>query len=268
MSINFKEQVNSLETRIKIHDKYGSKNIDQWMIKKVHLKEKKIILDLGCGDGKQILAINSYYKNKIKKKNYKIVGLDEHKNLVNNANLKIKNKRIKFKVGDFDKKLPFKDNTFDLIISCFAIYYAKNIKKTLMEIRRILKKGGKLFLMGPMPNNKFEFNKIVEKASSKKIPKLIGSSRFSSEIFKETCKQFKNVKLDVFKNELTFKSYKPFYDYTKSALEKKRNVYANFFKNKNPKKILKKIQQIMQNQIYKHGKLKMTKLVGGITAFK
>ena len=68
MSINFKEQVNSLETRIKIHDTYGSKNIDKWMLNKLNLKNKKSILDLGCGDGKQIIAINSILKNRYKNK--------------------------------------------------------------------------------------------------------------------------------------------------------------------------------------------------------
>jgi len=268
MTINFKEQVDSLETRIKIHDKYGSKNIDQWMIDNLNLNKKKSILDLGCGDGKQIFAIYSHLKKKNIKKIFKIIGMDEHKKLVKNANFKIQNKNIKFKVGNFDKKLPFKSNSFDLVISCFAIYYASNINNTLIEIKRVLKKNGQLFFVGPMPNNKFEFNEIVEKAASKKIPKLIGSSRFSSEIFQKVYEKFDRAKIDVFKNELVFDSHIPFYDYTKSALEKKRGVYANFFKGMSQKMILKKIENLMKSRFLKQGKLKMTKLVGGITAFK
>ena len=268
MSINFKEQVDSLETRIKIHDKYGSKNIDQWMIDNLHLKTKKSILDLGCGDGKQILAIYSYLKKKNKNRKFKIIGIDEHKKLVKNANYRIQNNNIKFKVGNFDKKLPFKSNSFDLVVSCFAIYYASNINNTLKEIKRVLKKNGQLFFVGPMPNNKFEFNEIVEKAASKKIPKLIGSSRFSSEIFQKVYEKFDRARIDVFKNELVFDSHIPFYDYTKSALEKKRGVYANFFKGMSQKMIFKKIENLMKSRFLKQGKLKMTKLVGGITAFK
>ena len=83
--------------------------------------------------------------------------------------MKILNKNIEFKVGNFDRRLPFKNNSFDLVISSFAIYYASNINKTLMEIKRVLKNGGQLFFIGPMPNNKFEFNEIVEKAAKKKI---------------------------------------------------------------------------------------------------
>ena len=208
------------------------------------------------------------WKKKYKKKNFKIIGIDEHKKLIKNANFKIQNKNIKFKTGNFDKKLPFKNNSFDLIISSFAIYYASNINKTLSEIKRILKENGQLFFIGPMPNNKFEFNEIVEEAANKKIPKLIGSSRFSSEIFQKVYEKFDKAKIDVFKNELIFDSYHPFYDYTKSALEKKRGVYADFFRRKNQKLIFNKIEKIMKNKFLKQGTLKMTKFVGGITAFK
>ena len=38
MKIKFKENVSSLENRIKIHDQYGSRNIDDWMLKKIRLK--------------------------------------------------------------------------------------------------------------------------------------------------------------------------------------------------------------------------------------
>ena len=36
-----------------------------------------------------------------------------------------------------------------------------------------------------MPNNKFEFNEIVEKAAKKKIPKLIGSLVSVQKFFKK-----------------------------------------------------------------------------------
>ena len=120
MKIKFKENVSSLENRIKIHDQYGSRNIDDWMLKKIRLKKNQAILDLGCGDGKQTFAINSFFSSKIKTKSYNIIGLDNHHELIKNANLRLKNENIKFIIGSFDKKLPFKDSSFDLIISSFA----------------------------------------------------------------------------------------------------------------------------------------------------
>ena len=179
MSIDFKESQSSLSSRIKIHDLYGSANLDHWVLGKLEIKPNEKILDLGCGDGKQCFAI----KNNLSKSGIKIIGLDEHEDLIKIAKNKNNQNDIKFKIGNFDEELPFSDNSFDLVISCFAIYYAENIVKTLSEIKRVLKNNGKIFFTGPMPNNKIEFNEVVEEAANSKIPKLIGSSRFISKIF-------------------------------------------------------------------------------------
>ena len=268
MKIDFTEDEKSLEQRIKIHDLYGSANIDDWMLEQIDVKKDEVILDLGCGGGKQSFALSRYLDANYEKSNYKIVGIDEHKKLINNAKNKNTNEKLKFEIGSFDNKLSFSDNSFDLVISCFAIYYAENINQTLREIKRVLKKNGRIFFTGPMPNNKFEFNEIIEKAADAKVPKLIGSSRFSSEIFNSVNEILDSAKINEFKNELKFKNLTPYIEYTKSALEKNRKVYEKFLEGKNIDLILDKVQIILQDKIKKNGELKMTKLVGGILAYK
>jgi len=268
MNIDFKEDEKSLENRIKIHNLYGSANIDDWMLEQIKVKKDEVILDLGCGDGKQSFALSKYLDLNYKENNYKIVGMDEHAELISNAKNKNINEKIKFEIGSFDNKFPFPDNSFDLIVSCFAIYYAENIEKTLHEIKRVLKKNGRIFFTGPMPNNKFEFNEIIEKAAEAKLPKLIGSSRFSTEIFKSVNNILDSAKINEFKNELKFKDIEPYIEYAKSALEKNRKVYEKFLEGKNLNLIIDKVKIILHEKIEKDGEIKMTKLVGGILAFK
>ena len=268
MNIDFKESQESLSSRIKIHDLYGSANLDHWILEQIKIKPDEKILDLGCGDGKQCFAIKNHFKQNFTKNNIKIVGIDEHKDLIKFADLKNKKNRndIIFKLGSFDKKLLFDDKSFDLVISCFAIYYAENIEKTLLEIKRILKPNGRIFFTGPMPNNKLEFNKVIEEAANDKIPNLIGSSRFSTKIFNEVNKIFKNAKIKEFKNQLKFDSIEPFMEYTIATLEKNRKVYDNFLKNKDLKILLEKVKNIIKKKITIYGKLEITKLVGGMSA--
>ena len=268
MNIDFKEDEKSLENRIKIHDLYGSANIDDWMLEKIDLKQNEVILDLGCGDGKQSFALSKYLEANFEKSNYEIVGLDEHADLINNAINKTSSEKLKFEIGSFDNTFPFPDNSFDLVISCFAIYYAEDIDQTLQEIKRVLKKNGRIFFTGPMPNNKFEFNEIVEKAANNKLPKLIGSSRFSTEIFSSVNKILDSANISQFKNELKFDDINPYMEYARSALEKNRKVYEKFLEGKNLDLILEKVKLILQDKIKKNGKLNMTKLVGGILAYK
>ena len=71
--INKKNITNSdsLNYRIKFNKKYSQYNFDSWIRKFYNFKKNKNILDIGCGDGKQIdFAI------KMSNKNSKIVGLD------------------------------------------------------------------------------------------------------------------------------------------------------------------------------------------------
>lgn len=43
--------------------------------------------------------------------------------------------------------LPYKDNSFDLIISVESFYYWKNHKKAMKEISRVMKKNGNLAII-------------------------------------------------------------------------------------------------------------------------
>jgi len=268
MGIDFTENEKSLESRIKIHDLYGSANLDEWMLEQIRPSTKDVILDLGCGDGKQCFAIENYLNKLDSQKTYILHGVDEHQNLIQKAKNKNKNKDIKFQEGSFDNKLNFESNTFDIVIASFSIYYAEDIKKTIKEIVRVLKKDGRIFFCGPMPDNKIEFNHVVEEAANKKIPKLIGSSRFSTEIFDEVRRSLSKAKINVFKNELIFDKVEPFLEYAISALEKNRNVYEDFLKGEDFEKIIENIKKILTESIKKNNLLKMTKLVGGISAVK
>ena len=48
-----------------------------------------------------------------------------------------------FQYAVFDaQKIPFADNTFDLVIANHMLFYCDDIPKTLKEVRRVMKKGG------------------------------------------------------------------------------------------------------------------------------
>lgn len=53
---------------------------------------------------------------------------------------------------DLNKPLPFLDNTFDSVFLFNAVYILEDPFETLLEIKRILKVGGKLYLSSPFSN--------------------------------------------------------------------------------------------------------------------
>ena len=60
MKIEYKETTNDLLTRINIHQQYGGRDIDAWMLEVIRPVRGERILDVGCGAGKQCFAFDAF----------------------------------------------------------------------------------------------------------------------------------------------------------------------------------------------------------------
>ncbi len=266
MKIDYKETTSDLLARINIHEKFGTRNIDDWMIETLPLQEGMHILDVGCGAGKQCF---SYYDTLNTKAD--IVGGDVSEELLTKAREenKKRNTAIVFTELDFNKPFAFEDNRFDLASCSFAIYYAEDIPFTISEMHRVLKPGGYLFTTGPMPTNKQVFYDIIKEATGKTIPPMPGSSRYSTEILAAVKSLFSHTDLLIFENPLTFDKAEPFLIYTRASLSEDRKLWTSFFENKDEfETVMKKIETVADKRIADEGRLVMTKVVGGILAKK
>ncbi len=266
MKINYQETSDDLLTRINIHDAYGARDIDKWMLEVLPLKKGMTILDVGCGAGKQCFSYLAHLSGKAE-----ITGGDVSEELLTKAreeNLKLGN-RVTFRTLNFNEPFPFEDNTFDLVSCSFAIYYAEDIPFTINEMHRVLKPGGKLFTTGPMPENKQMFYDIIKEATGKDIPPMPGSSRYASDILDSVKAIFSETEVLIFENPLTFPSVEPFLAYTRASLSEDRKLWNTFFQTKEDfEKIMDKIAKVAQKWFDRDGKLVMTKVVGGILATK
>lgn len=100
------------------------------------VKVKKV-LDLGCG--------LCEFSSKLKNKGYDVTSCDGSSSYVKNAI----GMGFKAKVADFDKKLPFKAGSFDLVNTLEVIEHLQKAEEYLDEINRILKKNGYLLISTP-----------------------------------------------------------------------------------------------------------------------
>lgn len=267
MKINYQETTSDLLTRIDIHNKFGAKDIDKWMLETLNLQPGIKILDVGCGAGKQCFSFYNHLKG-----DCDITGGDVNAELLAQArseNPEKANGKVSFIDLDFNKKFPLPDNSFDLASCCFAIYYAENIPFTIQEMHRVLKPGGRLFTTGPMPTNKQVFYDVIREATGKAIPPMPGSSRYASEIYQAVEKTFSKVELKVFENPLTFDAAQPFVDYTRASLAEDRKLWTSLFSTKEEfEAIMTAITKVAEARIAKEKQLVMTKVVGGIFATK
>jgi ubiquinone/menaquinone biosynthesis C-methylase UbiE len=90
--------------------------------KYLKINEKTTLLDVGCGTG--ISTFNFHCKVK---------GIDPSKEMISIA----KNKKL---IQGYAEKLPFKDKSFDIVVSVTAIHNFKDPEKGLDEINRVAKK--------------------------------------------------------------------------------------------------------------------------------
>ena len=117
--------------------------------KKLLKNSKGKVLEIGVGTGKNL----SYY-------NYHKIDLtviDISKGMLNRAKEKAKKHDfpVKFKLAN-SEKLPFEDNSFDYIVCTFVLCSVSDQVKILKEMKRVLKKKGKiLFLEHMLSRNKF-----------------------------------------------------------------------------------------------------------------
>jgi SAM-dependent methyltransferase len=103
---------------------------------------KKKVLEIGLGVGNEA---DEFVKNKAD-----YYGVDLTRSSVNFVRERLKKKynynTNKIIICD-SKKTPFKNNFFEIIYSFGVIHHSKNTEEIIQEIKRILKPGGKIFIM-------------------------------------------------------------------------------------------------------------------------
>src|SRR3989344_4992324 len=112
------------------------KKIVKLFLKCANPKENDLIIDMGCGTGELTNEIrNASFKN--------VKGYDISKNCIKIAKKQFP--AIDFQVVDIEKT-NLKDNSVDILFFCGILHHFTNMEKVINESRRILKKGGKIFL--------------------------------------------------------------------------------------------------------------------------
>ena len=266
MKINYQETTEDLQKRIDIHEKYGARDIDEWMLKLLEPRKGDRILDVGCGAGKQCQAFYNCLDG-----DAQITGGDVSDELLGKAeelNRSLGEPFTLLKL-DFNKPFEFDADVFDLASCCFAIYYAEDIPFTISEMHRVLKPGGRLFTTGPMPENKQLFYDIIREATGKPIPPMPGSSRYASDIFDSIERAFSSTEVHIFENPLEFDDVEPFISYTRASLSEDRKLWSGLFQGEDDfEKVMEQIEVVSKRRYDQEGKLVMTKVVGGIVATK
>lgn len=106
---------------------------------------KGTLLDIGCGTGD--LCLKMCYSKSFDK----IIGVDVSTEMLKQANIKKSNlglNKVTF-VKSLAEELPLESNSVD-VITCLNSFHHHNQKKTIGEVKRVLKKSGLFLVLDPV----------------------------------------------------------------------------------------------------------------------
>lgn len=130
------------------------------------------VLDVGCGTG---------FGMHLLKNNLEIVGMDYNIGAMRYGKKHYKHGKCSFITSDAHF-LPFKDSTFDCVICLEVIEHVKNPYLVMLEIRRVLKMGGRLILSTPNAEKPTGNPFHVKEFSYSDLREFINSFCFNIEV--------------------------------------------------------------------------------------
>lgn len=158
--------------------------------------EGKKVLDAGAGVGRISEKLSGFASS--------IYALDENSWALKSLKEKAKNNKKFFPIKGNLENLPFKSNSFDIVLSCWTLHNLKeNRKKVLSELKRVAKKNGCSIVC--FSSEKYSIPKLEALTKEKEI---FLRKKFRQEVEKFFKKNFKEAFVKKAKLPFYFKTHK------------------------------------------------------------
>lgn len=114
------------------------------LVKAVARTEPRAILDLATGSGDVAFALSRGLPEQVQ-----ILGVDFCQPMLDEAEIKKRSRHygnVTFQQGDA-LALPLADNSYDVVTISFGLRNMGDLRKSLSEMRRVLRPGGRMFIL-------------------------------------------------------------------------------------------------------------------------
>jgi ubiquinone/menaquinone biosynthesis C-methylase UbiE len=242
----------NLSNRINIWS-YGTnpESIYKWIFRNIKLQENERLLELGCGTGN--LWLENYKSVNL---NNSIIISDASKNMLNTARSKLKNLNLPLSYKKINaEKIPFPDQTFDIVLACHMMYHIPDLKKALLSINRILKLNGRFISTTVSKIHLQELNDFLSEFGLSSEKKMFFFSEYRNETARGLLEPFfTEIDFYEYKNTVNITSVDPLMKYIESMFP--IEYYPNF------QKIKPQIEEAVIEIIKRKSKFQFTGISG------
>jgi SAM-dependent methyltransferase len=114
------------------------------------ITDRDQVLELGCGPGDVAIQLASISAG--------VTGIDFSENMIEIARGRFTN--LAFEVADAEK-LPFEDDSFDVVVSNFTAHHFARPQVVFEEARRVLRENGRLAVVMPIQSEQMSFAAVM-----------------------------------------------------------------------------------------------------------
>lgn len=148
----------NVAARIRLHSEYSvnQEGWFPWLYRMSEIQDGMNILEIGCGNGALWLENMNHIPPDVH-----ITLSDISDGMLRDARNSINDERFSFSCINAEK-IPFEDETFDVVYANHMLFYCENIDLVVKECRRVLKKGGKLICSTYSKRHMKEITELVQ----------------------------------------------------------------------------------------------------------
>ncbi|HEX5073645.1 MAG TPA: methyltransferase domain-containing protein [Gemmatimonadaceae bacterium] len=243
-------------------------DLESWIQQRIRLRSGERVLDIGCGNGKQLVVFSDLVGA-----GGQVIGADifgRVPGLLDAAKKKLEGKHnVSFR--DHDASLPFSepDGAFNCVTSCYSFYYVRDIRATLTEVRRLLCEDGRFFVVGPSWDNSRELYDLNHEITGRDLPEDFRYKlwRINEEVVPLAYELFDRVEISPWVNRVHFRGEAGIQratDYYRSSLLFEEDSADP----KERERFLAEFRKRVTAHIGQHGVYHMVKRALGITMYK
>ncbi len=204
----------ALGIRIDAHSRYSKREINDWILERVNLHNRERVLDVGCGNGKQLIPFGKAVGSK-----GLAVGVDVSQPLLDDAVNTANHDQVSIQVKRCGmEELPacLDPVKFDVISSCFSLYYSKDFSHTISDIASLLAENGRVFVCGPMKGNNAELAELHQEVSTLPEDFITHTDFMETRALPFLRHGFRKVETSIFRNSVEFPNSESLLAYWKS----------------------------------------------------